>query len=237
MENNRQLDVWGIYRDPEHVLDALKIIAEHKDEITKEAPLTLFVNCTSSFIVDGKRIGRYMDTLICSREADTALCLSSARYIDDDLGSVSATPEDIAKFLEKNGIPYQIVTGVPQTDDVDDPKIPEIWMAREEYVLEDSLAESKEKGCTNCVVYPETKAKLSMGYYLEDGSYYEVWGLNFKGLIETDNSWTFLIDEGDSRNISVEQAEKIIIDSGLGYTIGENPTSKVSSDVAGGKIK
>ena len=26
--NYRQLDVWGIYRDPEHVLDALKIIAE-----------------------------------------------------------------------------------------------------------------------------------------------------------------------------------------------------------------
>ncbi len=152
--NNRKLDVWGIYRDPEHVLDALKIIAEHRSEITEEEPLKLFINCVSSFVINGKKVGRYMDTLICSREADTALCLSSARYTDDDLGGISATPEDIAKFLDKYSIPYQIITGEKQQEDVDDPKIPEIWMARERYVLEDSLAESKEKGCTDCVVYP-----------------------------------------------------------------------------------
>lgn len=227
--NSRQLDVWGIYRDPEHVLDALKIIAEHKDKITEEEPLNLFVNCTSSFIVDGKRIGRYMDALICSSQADIALCISSARYNDEDLGNYSATPEDIVRFLEKNNIPYRVITGEPQKDDIDDPKIPEIWMAREKYVLEDSLTESREKGCTDCVIYPDTTAKLSMGYYLKDGLYHEIWGLNFTGLIETDNSWTFLIDENDSRNVSAEEAKTIISDNGLGYTIGKEPVYETST--------
>lgn len=224
--NNSKLDVWGIYRDPEHVLDALKIIAEHRNEITEQEPLTLFTNCTSSFIIDGKKVGRYMDTLICSREADTALCLSSARYTDEDLGEISATPEDIARFLDKYNIPYQIVTGEPQKDDIDDPSIPEIWMAREKYVLEDSIEESKQKGCIDCVIYPETRAKLSMGYYLKDGSYHEIWGVRFRGLIETNNSWTFLIDEQDERNLSVEEAKKIVIERGLEYTEKKTPIEK-----------
>lgn len=215
MKDYRKLDVWAIYRDPEHVLDALKIILSNKEKITK--PLTLFTNCTSSFIIDGKKVGRYMDTLICSDEADIALCLSSARYYDKDMGLISATPEIIAKFLDKHNIPYKIVTGIPQKDDIDDCKIPEIWMAREKFVLEDSIDESKEKGCTNCIFYTNTDAKLSMGYYMNDGSYKEIWGLNYNGLIETDNSWTFLINEGDERNISIEQAKEILIEKGLVY--------------------
>lgn len=73
----RNLDVWGIYRDPEHVLDALKIIAEHKAEITEENPLILFTNCSSKFTINGKEIGRYMDTLICSRPSDIAMCFQA----------------------------------------------------------------------------------------------------------------------------------------------------------------
>lgn len=216
MKDFRKLDVWAIYRDPEHVLDALKIILDNKDKITN--PLTLFTNCTSSFIIDGKKVGRYMDTLICSEEADIALCLSSARYYDEDLGGVvSATPEIIAKFLDKHDIAYEIVAGEPQKDDIDEPKMPEIWMAREKYVLVDSIKESKEKGCTDCTLYNETNAKLSMGYYLADGNYIEVWGLNYKGLIETDNSWTLLIDEGEKRNISIEEAKEILEEQALPY--------------------
>ena len=221
--SNRNLDVWAIYRDPEHVLDALNIILSKKDEITKEGPLRLFVNCTSSFIVNGVNVGRYMDTIICSRQADIALCISSARYYDEDMGNISASAQDIVSFLEKNDIPYEVVTGIPQEDDIDNPLIPEIWMIRERYVLEDSIKESKEKGCKECVIYPDTSAKLSMGYYLKDNTYMEIWGLNFKGLVETDNSWSFLIDENDSRNITIEDAKEIINDYGLNYTVGNNP--------------
>ena len=225
MKDYRKLDVWAIYRDPEHVLDALKIILDNKEKLSK--PLTLFTNCTSSFIIDGVKVDRYMDTLICSEDADIALCLSSARYYDEDLGGViSATPDIIAKFLDKHDISYEIVVGKPQKDDIDNPIIPEIWMAREKYVLEDSIDESKAKGCTDCCFYTDTNATLSMGYYLNDGTYKEIWGLNYSGLIETGNSWTFLINEGDERNISIGDAKKILDDKGLTYIEKEKVSLK-----------
>lgn len=204
----RNLDVWGIYRDPEHVLDALKIIAEHKAEITEENPLILFTNCSSKFTINGKEIGRYMDTLICSRPSDIAMCLSSARYTDEDLGSVSATPEDIAKYLDKQSIPYKIVGSKfakKQNEDKDNPNIKEIWMARELDVLKLSLEESRSKGNNKVIIYPDVNAGLSMGYYDENDEYIEIWGINFKGLLETDNSWTCLIDEEDRRNLKISK--------------------------------
>lgn len=218
--NNRILDVWAIYNEPQEILKPLKYILEHKEEIIKNGPLTLFTNCTSSFLVNGKKIGRYMDTVIYSYESDIALCLSSSRNLDEDLG---ASPEDIARFFDKHGIPYKIVFGEAQKDDIDDQNIPEIWMVREKYVLEDSLNDSKNRGCTDCIVYPNIDSKLSMGYYLKDGTYMEIWGLNFKGLIETDDSWSLLINENDPRNISIEDAIEIIKQNGLSYTIEDNP--------------
>ena len=226
---DRKLDVWVIYRDPEEVLTALKNLLEHKDEITKESPLRLYVNCYSTFTVDGKPVGRHMDTLLVSNQADMALCLSSARYTDEDLGLISATPEDVVRFLEKNDIPYEVITGQPQMDDIDDPDFPETWLARERYVLEDSIDDSISKGCTDCTVYPETKSKLSMGYYLNNGEYVEIWGLNFNGIVETDNSWTFLINENDERNISIEEAKNILGEKGLNYSIGQDPLGNLAS--------
>ena len=60
--NDRQLDVWWMYKDHEAILSPLKIILGHKDEITKEDPLYLFVNCSSKFIVDGKEMRIRMST-------------------------------------------------------------------------------------------------------------------------------------------------------------------------------
>lgn len=254
---NRQLDVWSIYRDPEHVLDALKIILEHKGEITDENPLTLFTNCVSKFTINGEEVDRYIDTLICSREADIALCLTSARYTDKELGDISATPEDIAKFLDKYNIPYKIVTGKSPEKEIgwykqgedkitvidviekDDRNIPELWMAREEEVIRLALEESASKGCRKCVFYPNIPSNLGMGYYLEDSSYKEVWGIDFKGLVETDNNWTLIIDEGYKDNLNEEDviaAIKNLRDSDgnkidFTYDVNKNGIPKELNDI------
>ncbi len=78
-KTDRQLDVWGIYRDPEHIYDALRIILDSKEKI--KAPLKLYKNCASRFIVDEEEIGRYMSTFVCSQEADIALLLSDAEKV------------------------------------------------------------------------------------------------------------------------------------------------------------
>ena len=225
----RQYDTWIIYRDPEEVLTALNVLLEHKDEITEEEPVLVFVNCSSSFTVDGKKINRYVDTLVCSKQADMALCLTSARYYDEDLGLMSATAADVIRVLNKNNIPYRIVAGKVNKSEFDDRDMPETWLIREAYVLEDSLSLSAEKGITDCVIYPDSKATLSVGYYLEDGTYHEVWGLNFDGLIEVGDTWNFLINENDKRNLSIEDAKKIILDKGLRYTIGKDPMTDIKN--------
>lgn len=227
----KNLDVWGIYRDPEHVLDALKIIAEHQGEITEENPLMLFTNCSSKFTLNGKALGRYMDTLICSRDSDIALCLSSARYTDEDLGLISATPEDIIQYLDKKGISYKIVgSKFSKKEDKDNPKIKEIWMARELEVLKESLAESKSKGNKKAIIYPNVNAELSMGYYDENDEYSEIWGIKFEGLIETDNSWTFLIDGTDKRNVKINKhIINIIKEQGFEIEVRENEEPLISN--------
>ena len=217
-KTDRQLDVWGIYRDPEHIYDALRIILEHKDKIN--TPLKLYKNCTSKFIVDGEEIGRYMSTFVCSYEADIALLLSNVereKYItgigkdskEYDLEAI-ATPEIIETFFKKYAIPYEIIDVKNEQTMVNDNEIPETWFARADYVLIDALRESHSKGCDKCIFYPSIDSKLSLGYYLQNGTFEEIWGSDFKGLIETDNNWTFLTNENFHENLNRQGAIQVI---------------------------
>ena len=205
--NKRQLDVWGIYRDPEHVLDALKIICEKKKEITK--PLTVFVNCISKFIINGKEIERHFDTLVYSKEADIVLMLSSAGgyYTDDDV-LVQAEPRDIVDFFDANSIPYEVCIG--QIHEIEDDKnIPEIWFAREKEVLEMGLDESLGYNTKNINFNPNDEIDLSIGYYI-NGEFREVWGVHGKGLVKTDNNWVVVIDENYEKNLSTQAAQEVV---------------------------
>lgn len=218
VKNNRQLDVWGIYRDPEHVYDALRIILDSKERIRE--PLKLYKNCASRFIVDGEEIGRYMSTVVWSQEADIALLLSEAekvKYLEEkdkdgrtyDIEAV-ATPEIIEAFFKKYGIPYEVIDFKEEQRKVNDNEVPETWFARSSGVLIDALRESHNKGCDEGVLYPNLKSELSIGHYLEDGTFEEVWGSKFKGLVETDNNWTFLTDEEYEMNLDFQGVKDTI---------------------------
>ena len=209
IKNNRQLDVWGIYRDPEHVYDALRIILKSKGQIKE--PLKLYKNCASRFIVDGEEIGRYMSTFVCSQEADIALLLSDAekvKYLEGvgkdgktyDLEAI-ATPEIIEAFFKKYVIPYEVIDFKEQQKKVNDNEVPETWFARSAGVLIEALKESHSKGCDKGVFYPNIDSELSIGHYLEDGTFEEIWGSKYKGLIETNNNWTFLTNEEYEMNL------------------------------------
>ena len=219
--NKRQLDVWGIYRDPEHVLDALKIIYEKREEITK--PLTVFVNCVSKFTINGEEIERPFDTLVYSEEADIVLMLSGAGgYYDDANELVQAEPRDIFDFFDgkRNGafpttkgekvdlIPYEVVFG--QYHELkNDTSIPEIWFAREQEVLEMGLDESLSYNTKNIDLNSDDEIDLSIGYYIND-EFREVWGVHGKGLVKTDNNWIVVIDEGYEKNLSTQATQEVV---------------------------
>lgn len=217
-KSDRQLDVWGIYRDPEHIYDALKIILDSKDKIKE--PLKLYKNCASRFVIDEKEIGRYMSTFVCSQEADIALLLSEAEKIKymDSVGKdgkihaleAIATPEIIEIFFKKFGIPYELIDLANEEKKVNDNEIPETWFARADYVVIDALRESHSKGCDKCTFYPKIDSELSVGRYLEDGTFEEIWGTKYKGLIETDNNWTLITDEKFEENLNAQGVINVI---------------------------
>lgn len=205
-----QLDIWAIYRDPQEVLTALKIILERKDAIPKDKPLILFTNCVSKFMIDGKEVERHIDTLIYSEEIDIALFLMADRFEDEELGVFSADASDIARFLDKHNIPYTVVFGENNEIKPNDEDIPEIWFARERYVLEDSLRVSFSKGFNDVTYYPDINSDISIGYYRENGSFFEIFKLHHNGLVDTGDNWTLIISEGFDRNIRKEEVVDII---------------------------
>ena len=219
-KTDRQLDVWAIHRDPEHIYDALRIILESKDKIKE--PLKLYKNCASKFIIGGDEIGRYMSTFICSQEADIALLLSDAekiKHLEDisengdkyDLDAI-ATSEIIEIFLKKYGIPYENIEFPKEDKKVNDNEIPETWFARADYVVIDALRESHTKGCDKCIFYPNLESELLIGHYLEDGRFEEIWGTKYKGLIETDNNWTLITNEQFKENLDSKGVVNVIKD-------------------------
>ncbi len=84
--------------------------------------------------------------------------------------------------------------------------MPETWFARSNDVLVDALRESHSKGCDECVFYPNLESELSIGHYSEDGTFEEIWGSKYKGLVETDNNWTFLTNEQYETNMDYQEA-------------------------------
>ena len=217
-KNSRQSDIWAVNKNPSDVDYALEVLLERKNRITK--PLKIFTNCSSKFIINGREIERYIGTVIFSKEIDFSLCLMNN-------GKNGYTEEDTFDFLHQAGIPYEVVAGKDILDKKDDEDIPETWFIREGYVLKQSLNNSRDNGCEECIVYPDVKSRLMVGYYTDDNNFYEVWGLHFKGLITTNNSWSLLINEKDYRNISVEEAIKTIEKEGFSYTIGSDPFEEV----------
>ena len=131
------------------------------------------------------------------------------------------------KFLDENDIPYEVIVGKDSSLKKDDENMPETWFIREGYVLKESLNNSRDNGCEECIVYPDAKSRLMVGYYTDDNNFHEVWGLHFKGLITTSNSWSLVINEKDPRNISMDEVIKIIEEEGFGYKIGSDPFEEI----------
>lgn len=231
--NVRQLDVWGIYRDPEHLglyktpeaLEKLEKDAKEQgkpymetafDIITKayhekpfKKPVWVATNCISKFTLNGKELQRHYDTLLVAEEAGIVVMLAS--IIRDEPLGVNAT--DIINYLEQAQIPYEVGGGVPQ-DDLNDPEIPEVWFANSEDVVRMGVAEAVELGTKHITFDPTAVLNLSIGCISrETGEYIEYFGINGNGLLTTDNNWIMIINEQYEKNVSADRVQEIVDDT------------------------
>ena len=152
---NRNLDVWAIQKYPNELYTALENVK------TDTGDLILFTNLECDFELNGQAVKRSFDTSLYydAGNGNDALIL----LMKDGI----ATANQIREYLEKKQLRYHEVSfakdvtkELPEdfdnvyNEEKDDENIPEIWFAREEYVLRDALNDSIEQGNTTCDYYP-----------------------------------------------------------------------------------
>ena len=219
---NRNLDVWAIQKYPNELYTALENVK------TDTGDLILFTNLECDFELNGQAVKRSFDTSLYydAGNGNDALIL----LMKDGI----ATANQIREYLEKKQLRYHEVSfakdvtkELPEdfdnvyNEEKDDENIPEIWFAREEYVLRDALNDSIEQGNTTCDYYPLLQGFLSLNYITNSTlSSYSVDGRKILGVITLEDKMILLINNGnDERNISPFQAHKIMEELGVSVNV------------------
>lgn len=210
---NKNLDVWAIQKHPKELFTALENVKTDKGD------LILFTNLECKFLLGGKKVERSFDTSLYydAENGNDALIL----LMKDGI----ATADQIRKYLEKKGFQYHEVSfskglkenllkefAIPYEEEKQDENIPELWFAREEYVLRDALNESIEKGNTTCDYYPALEGVLSLNYSSNERlSSFSVDGRKISGVIALEDKMILMINNGDDpRNLNPLQIQMIM---------------------------
>ena len=219
---NRNLDVWAIQKYPKELYTALENVK------TDTGDLILFTNLECNFELNGKRVKRNFDTSLYydAGNGNDALIL----LMKDGI----ATADQIREYLEKEQLKYHEVSfskdltkelaeefDISYTEEQADENIPELWFAREEYVLRDALNDSIEQGNTTCDYYPLLQGFLNLTYSANSIPFnYNVDGRKILGVIALEDKMILLINNGnDDRNISPFQAHRIMEELGVSVNV------------------
>ena len=210
---NNNLDVWAIQKYPQELFTALENVKTDKGD------LILFTNLECDFILGTQKLKRSFDTSLYydAGNGNDALIL----LMKDGI----ATADQIREYLQKQGLKYHEVTfykglkekllnefSIPYEEEKEDENIPELWFAREEYVLKDALNDSIEKGNTTCDYYPALEGILSLNYISnERPTSFNVDGRKISGVIALEDKMILMINNGnDPRNLNPLQVQMVM---------------------------
>lgn len=191
-------DIWAIQYYPEVLQTALENIKTGEKVI-------LYKNCSSKFKIGDKLISnRQFDTILYSEESDLLILL---------MRDGKATYEQIIIFLSKNKINYieHDLKEINKEDYEDGDDIPELWFAREKYVVQDGINESKEKGIKKLKYYKNVQSQLLIG----NNDKYETIELRCKGIIQLKDKLIMIINHNYNKNMSEQQVIDCIINSNI----------------------
>lgn len=209
---NSNLDIWAIQNDKEEFHDALKNVTSSRNNI-------LFRNCLCTFKIEETDINVLFDTMFYSEDSDVLILLKQN-------GALSSY--ELIEELDKRNIFYNQVIFEDNdfTNDIDY-NVKPIWFAREKYVLNDALKDSKENGFNKCVYYPNVTGNLSMEYLTKTIEREKVDGRDFKGLIELEDKLILLVNQNDKRNLDMRGVFQVT--QNIGIMTNVNMTRNVDS--------
>ena len=199
------LDVWAIQKDKEETKTALKNVKKDSNGNI------LYLNCWCKFYIGEKAIkGRLFDACFYSEESDTLIIFSKGQINE----------EEIKNYLEESKIQYTTVRFKGQSKEyIGNDWFPEVWFAREEYVLRDAIEDSLSKCVEDCTYFPNREAGFSLSYRDELDSDHEIEGRFCKGILNFDDKIVLLISQDDKRNLKRETVEKILKEKEIAYIV------------------
>lgn len=234
---NRNLDVWAIQKYPNELYTALENVKTDKGD------LILFTNLECNFELNGKKVKRNFDTSLyydAGNNNDALILL-----MKDGV----ATADEIREYLEKHQLKYHEVSfskdlskelreifDIPYQEESDE-NIPELWFAREEYVLRDALNDSIEQGNTTCDYYPLLQGFIDLNYCENSlPMNHSIDGRKILGVITLEDKMILLINNGnDDRNIDPFQAHQIMEELGINVNVHANSDFNIEKPYQGKK--
>lgn len=217
------LEVWAVQNQKEDFETALKNIKP-----TSRGNI-LYSNCVTRFCIGDQRIkSKEFDTALVSPEND-ALILFMRNGI--------ATVNDVRNYLNKKKIRYHEVAFKEPLVKPHLEKSPskELWFAREKYVLEDAIEDSKIQGNDTCTYYPKVKGLLQLGYLTETDEFIEVEGRKLHGLIEFPDKIVAVINQRNKRNMKELEVYETLTNNSIATNV-EFTTNKRIEPSPKGKI-
>lgn len=214
---NRNLDVWAVQYEPQELEMALSNLKVKGNTI-------LFTNALCRFKLGDVEIkSRQFDTFLYSEENDLLVMF---------MWGGKVTTKDIKKYLDSNNLYYNEVVLAPSIIEYEDGyKIPSLWIAREEYVVEDALKESIKNGRKlECQYYPNLIGSLDLSYLTNSSDSVSIDGRSFKGLMQLEDKIILLVSQNDKRNMNVKSTCELLEKLGFQYTLLEGQPQLIEEE-------
>lgn len=213
------LDIWAVQEEKEEIFTALEQI--------KGGLSIIYDKVACEMMIGSNNItNRLFDLFLYNEESDTLIMVMK--------GS-KANKEDMIHYLEQHDLKYVEVTFLEEDVDnqISEKKeevlAPELWFARDAYVLDDALDSSFERNVNSAVIMPNVMGDLSLFYTNIFGHTEVVDGRLFKGLVSLPDKLVLLVNQGDEKeSISISTLEKKIQDKGFIYSIDESNDIRLS---------
>lgn len=213
------LDIWAVQEEKEEIFTALEQI--------KGGLSIIYDKVACEMMIGSNNItNRLFDLFLYNEESDTLIMVMK--------GS-KASKEDMIHYLEQHNLKYVEVTFLEEDVDnqisekKEEVEVPELWFARDAYVLDDALDSSLERNVNSAVIMPNVMGDLSLFYTNIFGHTEVVDGRLFKGLVSLPDKLVLLVNQGDEKeSISISTLEKKIQDRGFIYSIDESNDIRLS---------
>lgn len=205
------LDIWAVQEDEKEMLTALEQI--------KSGLSIIYDNVACEMMIGSNNVtNRLFDLFLYNEDSDTFIMVMKGAKVNK---------EEMITYLDQHNLKYVEVTFLENDiDNIQEEKekveAPELWFARDDYVINDALDSSIERGVNRATIMPNVMGDLSL-FYTDNYGHAEVLdGRFFKGLVALPDKLVLLVNQGsEDENIKLDTLEKAIRDKGFIYTIDD----------------